>query len=310
MAAFAAALLVGQGAVAGTVSLTFDFTGGIVSWVAPVTTTYRITAEGAQGAAGDNRYRGGRGARLSADFLLTAGDVFRIAVGGVGRASSPSTGNGSGGGGGGTFFVGPGSSPLLIAGGGGGTRANVLQNGTDASVTTSAYRGSGSASTYTPSLKGYDVGRGGRVSASSYGAAGAGFYSNGQADGLWGTGGSSWFAGLTGGRQTSSCSYGQALGGFGGGGAGNGCWGGGGGGGYSGGDGGRLAGGGGSFNSGTNTSALAGVGYGNGHLSISYTLPAPPPAPVPLPASAMLLASAFVVLMLRRRVRKAEVPVQ
>lgn len=58
---------------------------GIQSWTVPTTGTYRITAVGGRGAAGDEGREGGRGAELSGDFTLTAGATLRIAVGQQGR---------------------------------------------------------------------------------------------------------------------------------------------------------------------------------------------------------------------------------
>lgn len=282
----------------------FAYTGSIVSWIAPHTGSYTVTAIGAQGASGDVNYRGGRGAQITGTFDLIVGTVFQILVGGVGGGQ----GSGNGAGGGGTFFVTAADNPLLVAGGGGGTRSAVLQNGTDASVTQAAYRASGSSASYTPTLKhASTIGQGGIVSSGSWGSGGGGFFSNGQNDGNNSSGnggGKSWLNGMLGGSAGSCGSPGLvSVGGFGGGGSGNGCYGGGGGGGYSGGDGGRVAGGGGSYNAGYAQMALAGVGYGHGSLTITYDKM----SVVPLPAALPLLAGGLGILGLagwRRRERK------
>ena len=88
----------------------FLFSGTLVTYTVPVTSTYQILAIGAQGGG-----IGGLGASISGDFSLTAGEILQIAVGGTGGSST-----GGSGGGGGSFVVGPGSTPLVIAGGGGG----------------------------------------------------------------------------------------------------------------------------------------------------------------------------------------------
>ena len=60
-------------------------------------------------------FEGGRGAEISGNFSLSAGETLQIAVGGVGADEA---------GGGGSFVVGPpGKTLLVIAGGGGGTGA-------------------------------------------------------------------------------------------------------------------------------------------------------------------------------------------
>ena len=92
---------------------------GIQRWVVPATGTYTLDAYGAQGAAGDPSYVGGRGAYVSGEFNLTAGTLLDIAVGQMGSGQSS---NSNGGGGGGSFIVVDSTNtPLLIAGGGGGT---------------------------------------------------------------------------------------------------------------------------------------------------------------------------------------------
>ena len=245
----------------GAVSLS----SGIQSWTVPSAGVYYFSAYGAQGAAGDPSYVGGRGARVCAAFTLSTGDVLQIAVGQKGSGQSS---NSNGGGGGGTFVVRSDDTPLLVAGGGGGTRASVSRDGCDA--TTSVYGTTGSASSMTHSCpERSDPGSGGAVSGGSWGSGGAGFYGDGYDDYSSGKG-LSWDNGMTGGPGDSGCGD-AAAGGFGGGGSGRGCHGGGGGGGYSGGEGGRVAGGGGSFidSSGFDTTSVAGVHEGDGTLIVS-----------------------------------------
>jgi hypothetical protein len=86
----------------------FDYTGAEVSFIAPTTGIYDITAFGAEGGGVD----GGLGAEIGGDVTLTMGTTLTILVGGAGSAG--------GGGGGGSFVVASVSAPLVIAGGGGG----------------------------------------------------------------------------------------------------------------------------------------------------------------------------------------------
>jgi len=270
--------------------------GGIQSWSVAASGTYRITAEGAQGASAAAGRSGGRGARVAAEFDLSAGDVLRLAVGQKGSNNLY-----NGGGGGGSFVVGVLDAPLLVAGGGGGTRTGAGQNGHDASITQFGTTGSGSNRTGGGALKTIDLGLGGRTGGRTWGSGGAGFFGDGADDlshGTGGTGGSSWFNGLLGGVEID-CTSGSSAGGFGGGGAGAGCAGGGGGGGYSGGDGGYIAGGGGSFLSGMNQIALAGVGFGDGFIQIDLLTQA-----IPEPTTLALFGFGLIGLGTTRRRRK------
>lgn len=269
--------------------MTFNTTGSIVNWIAPTTGTYRVTGVGAQGYSAAAGFVGGRGAKIAGTFSFTAGQSFQVAVGAAGPAGGPDNFNG---GGGGTFFVSALGNPLLVAGGGG-TRRDAFQNGTDASITAYAYNASGSSSSYTPTLKTSDLGLGGIASNSSWGSAGAGFYGNGQGDAPYGSGGASWANGLGGGTfNPSNGSICQGPGGFGGGGAGAGCGGGG--------DGGWVAGGGGSWNLGSDPFALAGFGYGDGLLTIDFLSAVPETG-----TWAMLIAGFGIVGAAARRRRNA-----
>lgn len=247
--------------------------GGIQEWMVQYTGVYLITAAGAQGASGDTRYVGGKGALISGEFFLTAGQILQIAVGQMGLGQSSGS---NGGGGGGSFVVDALDNPLLVAGGGGGTRTEVSQNGVGGQTSQYATIGSGSSTTNPGTLKVVGLGLGGTISATSWGSAGAGFNSNGAGEYSITAGGRSWFNGLTGGIGIS-----PQHGGFGGGGSGAGGWGGGGGGGYSGGDGGRVAGGGGSFNNGTNQTGIAAYNAGHGYVTIELLSPVGPVVPEP-----------------------------
>jgi hypothetical protein len=247
-------------------------TGGVQSFTVPFAGTYEVVAVGAQGAAADPLYLGGRGAQITGRFALTAGQTIKLAVGQMGSGQGS---NFSGGGGGGSFVVDNADNPLLVAGGGGGTRASVSQSGCNASITQFGTIASGSGLTTPCSVKVDALGAGGIVSSGSWGSAGAGFFGNGGHDVGWGFGGLSWGNGLTGGtlQVSSFCAVEYGAGGFGGGGSGHGCHGGGGGGGYSGGDGGRVAGGGGSYNSGTSPSAGISPIGGHGRIRLRWVGP-------------------------------------
>lgn len=218
-----------------------NVSGGIESWTAPATGSYKITAAGAAGAGGAKAQ--GLGAIISATVNLTKGNVYRILVGQAGSNGS----GGSGGGGGGTFFADASNNPIIVAGGGAGAYDNGVGNASRANGQTTT-SGSQNAD---GSKAGGTSGNAG-VSA-YYPAGGAGFYGNAtQPTGASGYGytgfGLSFVNGGTGGNTCCS-----AFGGFGGGGGTHGSTGGGGGGGgYSGGAGGPYStiaagGGGGSF---------------------------------------------------------------
>lgn len=249
---------------------TFTFSGIVQTDTITTTGTYHIVADGAQGGAGYNGAVGGDGAEVGGDFVLTAGDVIEIVVGGAGGTGS------AGGGGGGSFvietFDGANTvhTPLVIAGGGGG--------------------GSFSGNSGTGGFTGTSGGNGG------YGGGYGGSGGHGGYGGGIGGGGGGGYQGGAGGRATSSAAngggsngatysggagaFGVGNGGFGGGGGG-GYNGGGGGGGYGGGGGGYGAngsftgagagggGGGGSFDTGTNQVLVAGENAGSGMVTLN-----------------------------------------
>jgi hypothetical protein len=114
-------------AYAGTdlVSLVTVVGQGIQKWVVPQSGKYSITAQGAQGcvneAQGGTPNDLGRGAKMSAYFMLTEGQILWILVGQQGEGTVGTYGHGGGGGG---SFVGIGtdqlgSTALIVAGGGG-----------------------------------------------------------------------------------------------------------------------------------------------------------------------------------------------
>lgn len=89
----------------------FDYSGSLQEYTIPVTGTYTITAVGAEGAVG-NKYgnlsstlKGGKGAKISADFNLEKGDKISIVVGGMGQTTTGTATDGTAGAGGGGAFI-------------------------------------------------------------------------------------------------------------------------------------------------------------------------------------------------------------
>jgi len=230
--------------------------GGIQSWTVPVTAAYRVQAIGAKGFG----THGGRGASISGDFTLTAGQVLKILVGQQG-APPISPGTNQYGGGGGSFVTYTNNVPLLVAGGGGGSWALAYTGLADGTVAINGNAGTG---------LGAVVGAGG--------VNGTGGSAGNNADGGGGNSGNG--SGTSGGFAFVNGGNGGALfghGGFGGGGGASAydsrrC---GGGGGYSGGggsfwtSGNPEAGGGGSINNGTNQTNQSGQHAGDGSVIIS-----------------------------------------
>ena len=252
-------------------------TNGIQLWTVPTTGTYRITARGAQGSAPGGS-TGGRGAVMTGDFSLTAGEKIQILVGQTAPVGVTARVDKSSSGGGGSFVVkytgvtNVVADILVIAGGGGGTGSD-RPSGADAVTTTSGVAGRAGGA-------GGTNGSGGTGTGSNGG--GGGFLTNGTQTGF----GSSFLNGGLGGAINAS--YAANGGGFGGGGAPqNGLlFRYSGGGGYSGGgasttfgnlDGtgsttGHWGGGGGSYNAGSNQTNLSGSSGNTGAGSVYIEL--------------------------------------
>jgi hypothetical protein len=276
--------LVASGA-ARAVPIDFTYTGSVADFTIPTTDTYQILAFGAQGGSGQIHFPppetigpGGLGAEIGGDFLLTAGEVLQIAVGGAGSDLV-------GGGGGGSFVVGPGNSPLVIAGGGGGGGANP-----------------GGPLPGQGGLTSPDGGNaGGSGGTNGNGGGGGGSFGGGGGGGLLGAGGAG--VGPEGPGGTGGAAFPDLTGGFDGGGFGGGGGGGpltlggsGGGGGYSGGGGGGReldttgpGGGGGSFDAGIDQILVANFQAGNGEVVINELISEP--------ASIALLGAGLVGFM-------------
>lgn len=238
--------------------------GGIQYWVVPSSGSYKIEAYGGQGYGAF----GGRGAHITGDFTLTAGDTLKILVGQMAGhyLNYPSTTyNHQFGGGGGSFVTTINNAPLVVAGGGGGNHGTSYFASCDGQITQNGASGANAATVGA----GGTGGMGGLQATSADG--GGGLLGNG-------TGGAPGQAFINGGLGGID----EGTGGFGCGG-GTSSWNnyrGGGGGGYSGGgnNGGSCCpagGGGGSYNGGTNPVDLAGVQIGDGLVRItSLTRPA------------------------------------
>jgi len=234
---------------------------GIQQWTVPATSTYRISAYGAQGGEDTSGVNaGGLGAEIVGDFTLNTGDVLNILVGQAGE--KPTTGSRGGGGGGGSFVWNDSDDTLyLAAGGGGGGNYTLIGN---AHANSTANGNDGTRNGYGAGGTGGAGGAGG-----TYPAGGAGWLSNG-------TGGINAAMNplrpLAGGTGGESYSAGDGNGGFGGGGGAY--AGAAGGGGYSGGGGGGWSssgegGGGGSYNSGTNQASSTQANSGDGYIVIT-----------------------------------------
>ena len=108
---------------------TFEYTGAIEAWTVPNgVTSIEIIAIGADGGDSQNREgQGGSGARATATFSVTPGEVLEIAVGAAGDEPLR-VGTGGGGGGSGVRKQGA-NAPLIVAGGGGGGGLSNSQGG-------------------------------------------------------------------------------------------------------------------------------------------------------------------------------------
>ena len=245
---------------------------GIQIWTVPVTGTYVIEASGASGGNGTDGTQpyplpwtlGGLGAKIIGSFKLSRGTQLKILVGQEGSTSSSFT-DSPGGGGGGTFVTLSDNSPLIIAGGGGGGGAakGQITDGDPGQATGNGTQCGGKG------------GSGGQVCNADTGNSDSSLMSGGGA-GLYGDGAAGNFQILTAALSFAKGGNGgvcpMSNGGFGGGGFAMRL--GGGGGGYSGG--GVMgtqykgtAGGGGSYNDGTDQQNMEGVNKGDGKVIIT-----------------------------------------
>jgi len=260
-----------------TITCTYLATLSLDTFVVPAgVTSVTITADGAQGAAGNIGVSGGEGAVLESTFTVTPGSTLNVLVGGAGGRVSD-----SGGGGGGSFvYTTADSAGLLIAaaGGGGSAGAGAGANGRASMAASDGQNGF-------VACDGGPAGTGGNGGGSatgicpvdqSTGGGGGGLSSNG-ADGLGNSTGSGGQALANGGAGGTSLV--GAMGGFGGGGGAGDS--GGGGGGYNGGGGGADqgtgGGGGGSYSATTPITAESGANTGSGEVVITYTAPTTSP---------------------------------
>ncbi len=226
---------------------------GIQSWVAPSTGTYTIEVAG----AGFDETSFQRGAIITGEFSLNAGDVLEVLVGQMGENSRCGSG--------GSFVVLNGT-PLIIAGGAGGqaqaTAGDAVLGGWTNNNGQNSITSSGAGT-------GGTNGSGGGQGGSCFAQSGAGFSGNGVGcDGIVAQ------AFINGGAGATSTAA-NSNGGFGGGGTGRATtnYRIGGGGGYSGGAsaGNNLnnyGGGGGSLNTGANPVELAAANAGHGYVTI------------------------------------------
>ena len=198
---------------------------GIQLWEVPATGLYQIEAWGGQGFG----TYGGRGAYISGEFNLQAGDVLKILVGQRGgpyKDYPSTTYNHQYGGGGGSFVTTLDNTPYVVAGGGGGS------HGTEFRASCDGQAGNDGASGSFASLisAGGTNGLGGQQATSADGGAGLLGNGGGQA------GGFAFINGGAGNNGGSCCPSG---------------------------------GGGGSYNAGVNQANLAGVNLGDGKVIIT-----------------------------------------
>ena len=243
----------------GNGSQTFNYTGTVQTFAAPVSGTYTLDLYGAQGGS-TSQYTGGLGGRTQGTINLTAGQTINIYVGeqpsttaGGWNGGGISGGNGRGGGGASDIRVGGtalNNRVVVAAGGGGGGLNSSGFTGSNGAI-----GGGATGNSSTASSGGGGLGGGGTQSA---GGASTGCCGNGTAGNL-GIGGN----GANG--MTGCSSYSDG-------------WGGGGGGGYYGGGGGGncgggVGGGGGSSFIGGITGGVttAGVRTGHGQVMITWT---------------------------------------
>ena len=273
----------------------FAYTGVVESFIVPTNGTYDIAAYGAQGG-GSGSLSGGLGAQAEGSFVLSAGDVLTLVVGGQGGSAASGFGAG---GGGGSFVYDASTATILVVGGGGG--GAYVASGNDALTGPNGGLGVGTRASY-----GFGGTNGNGGGARTGGGGGGGFFSGGLS--ALGGGGGSFFSpvgGTVGGLG--------GIGGFGGGGGGGNATGAGGGGGYSGGGGssgvGGIPGGGGggaSFDTGITQTLLAGIQAASGSIDITLVSAAATVSDVPEPAGILMLAMAIASLLLWRQLRSME----
>jgi hypothetical protein len=272
-------------------SSTSGYTGSLQQVTISQTGNFEIVAYGAAGGEA-NGGSGATGAILGGDFLLTAGEVLDIYVGGEGGSATV----GSGGGGGTWIAVDTGSGPgtlLLVAGGGAGNSSHTMgQGGTI--TNTGDTGGTGGANELSGTTGGAGAG-GGYLSNGGNGQSGN---TNSSGDGGFG------FPVLTGGSGGGSSFSPEGAGGYGGGGGGA-FFAGGGGGGYSGGNGADAGsdtggGGGGSYIDPSATDLIeftdSNGNQGNGEVTLDQIAPEP--------STFGLLAAGIASLLLLRRRRR------
>ena len=266
--------------------------GGIQAWQVPSTGTYTIVAAGAKGGdgGGDGSHPAtepGKGALVSGEFELEAGDTLHIVVGQMGALSLQNgwQGGGCSGGGGASFvyFDAQDDHPLIVGAGGGG-HAEDGKGGHGSGDQNTTFGTLGSGNSGAGGTNGNGGSHGPLAMDLTPGSGGGGWLTDGEIAPTirnpGGIGGHAPRNGAEGGFGIHD-SFGpeHCSGGFGAGGAGADNTGaGGGGGGYNGGGGGAAysgdswgaGGGGGSYNSGANQSNQTGATDAHGYVTITY----------------------------------------
>jgi hypothetical protein len=192
---------------------------GVQIFTIPITGIYRIIAKGSQGAPYLST-SGGRGAIISGEFSLNAGDKIQMLVGQIGPINSNRLYRSSPGGGGSFVIKYTGETNtiddiLLIAGGGGGTGDSPIDTECDAQIGTTGGRARRNNNNF-GGTGGID-GNGGNIGNATANGAGGGFLTNGQTSSQ--ASGLSFLNGGLGGGTNNS--FAPSGGGFGGGGAPN-----------------------------------------------------------------------------------------
>lgn len=195
-------------------SKSFIYTGGIESFTAPYTGTYRFDVYGGAGAS--LSYAGGKGGYSTGTVTLTAGDSVYIAVGGAGNGTTAGyngggSGSGEGRSGGGATHIGKTLGLLkdtskdnlyIVAGGGGGGSGKAA--GGAGGGTSGGQGGSGSVGPAAGGTQtsGYAFGQG--ASNGNGGGGGGGLYGGyATSYGAGGGGGSGYIGGVSNGTTTA-----------------------------------------------------------------------------------------------------------